>query len=117
MFDEALIEHEKWAALTGNKVEAAVNLAQLYAVSGKFEEARRLIEGVERDRLLTDQMYRGLALVHLALGETDLAFKYLEESCERHEEALLSLKVDPKVDELRSDPRFTELLKKIGIEK
>lgn len=117
MFDEALIEHEKWAALTGNKVEAAVNLAQLYAVSGKFEEARRLIEGVERDRLLTDQMYRGLALVHLALGETDLAFKYLEESCERHEEALLSLKVDPKVDGLRSDPRFTELLKKIGIEK
>src|ERR1043166_4565773 len=117
MFDEALIEHEKWAALTGNKVEAAVNLAQLYAVSGKFEEARRLIEGVERDRLLTDQMYRGLALVHLALGETDLAFKYLEESCERHEEALLSLKVDPKVHGLRSDPRFTELLKKIGIEK
>src|ERR1041385_4106027 len=117
MFDEALIEHEKWAALTGNKVEAAVNLAQLYAVSGKFEEARRLIEGVERDRLLTDQMNRGLALVHLALGETDLAFKYLEESCERHEEALLSLKVDPKVDGLRSDPRFTELLKKIGIEK
>jgi serine/threonine protein kinase/Tfp pilus assembly protein PilF len=115
MFDEALVEHEKWAALTGNKVEAAVTLAQLHAVSGRADEARRLIADIKRDQLVIDQLHRGLALVHVALGENDLAFEYLEESCARHEEAILSLKVDPKFDALRSDPRFVELLKKIGI--
>jgi serine/threonine protein kinase/Tfp pilus assembly protein PilF len=114
MFDDALVEHEKWAALTGNKVEAAVTLAQLYAVSGQTEAAKRLVESVERDKLVTQQVSRGLALVYTALGENDIAFKYLEESYARHEESILSLKVDPKVDPLRSDPRFTELLKKIG---
>jgi len=115
MFDDAMVEHEKWAALTGNKLEAAVTLAQLCAVSGETEEARRLLQDVKRDKLVTDQIYRGLALVHVALGETDLAFKYLEESYERREEAILSLKVDAKMDPLRADPRFTALLKKIGL--
>jgi len=117
MFDEAVIENQAWGALTGNKVESTVSLAQLYAVSGQVEEARKLIEIVEQDKLLVDQVYRGLALVYAALGENDTAFTYLEKSYERHEEALLSLKVDPKVDSLRSDPRFMALLKKIGIEK
>jgi serine/threonine protein kinase/Tfp pilus assembly protein PilF len=117
MFDEAIVENQKWGGLTRNKVETAVTLAQLYAVSGQIEEAKRLIEGVKRDKLVTDQIYRGLALVYGALGENDTAFKCLEESYERHEEAILSLKVDPKVDPLRSDPRLMALLKKIGIEK
>jgi len=116
MFDEAIVENEKWGSLTSNKLEIAVSLAQLYAVSGKAEEAKSLIESVQREKLLTDQIYRGLALVYAGLGETELAFEYLEESYARHEEAILTLKVDPKVDPLRSDPRFTALLKKIGIE-
>jgi serine/threonine protein kinase len=115
-FDEAIVENQKWGALTGNKLETAVTLAQLYAVSGRVEEARTIIDDLQRDKLLTDQIYRGLALVYAALGENDPAFACLEKSYERHEESILTLKVDPKVDPLRSDPRFTVLLKKIGIE-
>jgi Flp pilus assembly protein TadD len=116
-FDEAIAENEKWGKLTGNKVETAITLAQLYAVSGRREEAKRLIDDVKQNKLATEQIHRGLALVHAALGEIDLAFECLEKSYERHEESLLTLKVDPKVDPLRSDPRFVELLKKIGVEK
>ena len=116
-FDEAIVENEKWGALTRNKVETTVALAQLYAVSGQTEEAKKLLDVVEQDQLVIDQAYRGLALIYAALGENDSAFKCLEQSYERHEEAILSLKVDPKVDPLRSDPRFVALLKKIGIEK
>lgn len=116
MFDDALVENEKWGALTGNKVETTVTLAQLYAVSGQTEEARRLVADVTGDKLITQHVNRGLALVYAALGENDLAFKCLEDSYQRHEESILSLKVDPKLDPLRSDPRFTELLKKIGVE-
>jgi serine/threonine-protein kinase len=116
LFDEAIVENEKWAGLTGNRIEKAVTLAQLYAVSGRQEEARRLVDDVKRDQLVIDQFHRGLALVHAALGENELAFAHLERSYDRHEEALLTLKVDPKVDPLRSDPRFTALLRKIGLE-
>ena len=117
MFEEAVVENQKWGALTRNKVETTVALAQLYAVSGQIAEAKKLVEVVEHDKLVIDQVYRGLALVYAALGENDSAFKFLEKSYERHEEALLSMKVDPKMDPLRSDPRFMALLKKIGIEK
>jgi serine/threonine protein kinase/Tfp pilus assembly protein PilF len=116
VFDEAILENQKWGALTRNKVETTVALAQLYAVSGQIEEAKKLIEVLEQDQLVIDQVYRGLALVYAALGENDAAFKCLEKSYARHEEAILSLKVDPKVDSLRKDPRFIALLKKIGIE-
>jgi serine/threonine-protein kinase len=116
-FDESITENEKWGRLTGNKVETAITLAQLHAVSGKADEARKLIEDVKRNKLVAEQIHRGLALVHAALGEIDRAFECLEESYEHHEESILSLKVDPKMDPLRSDPRFLVLLKKIGVEK
>ena len=116
MFEEAIIENQKWGALTGNKLELAVTIAQLYAVSGQTDDAKKIIDDLQRDRLVTDQIYRGLSLVHAALGENDAAFECLEKSYERHEESILTLKVDPKVDPLRSDPRFTALLKKIGVE-
>ena len=117
LFDEAIAENQKWEEITGNKIEAAVSLAQLYAVSGRTEEARTLIDGLQRDKPVMDQIYRGLALVHAALGDNELAFKCLESSYARREEAILTLKVDPKVDPLRVDPRFMVLLRKIGIEK
>jgi serine/threonine protein kinase/Tfp pilus assembly protein PilF len=117
LFDKAIAENQNWGKLTGNKVETAVALAQLYAVSGQREDATKLIEVLEKDKLVIDQAYRGLALVYAGLGENDIAFQWLEKSYERHEESILSLKVDPKLDPLRSDPRFLALLKKIGIEK
>jgi serine/threonine protein kinase/Tfp pilus assembly protein PilF len=116
LFKEAIAENQHWGTLTGNEVETTVALAQLYAVSGQGEEAKKLIAVVEKDKL-TDNICRGLALVYAALGEHDIAFKWLGKSYERREEALLNLKVDPKADRLRSDPRFSALLKKLGVEK
>jgi serine/threonine-protein kinase len=114
MFDEAILENQTWGELTRNKVETTIALAQLYAVSERTDEAKKLLD---QDHLVIDQVYRGLALVYAALGENDSAFRCLEKSYDRREEALLSIKVDPKVDPLRSDPRFMTLLKNIGIEK
>jgi len=116
LFDEAIAENRNWGNLTGNKVETNVTLAQLHAVSGQIEDARKLVEVVEKDKLMVEQVYRGLALVYAALGENDIAFKWLGKSYERREESLLSLKVDPKVDRLRSDRRFIALLRQIGVE-
>jgi len=58
-----------------------------------------------------------MALVYAALGINDMAFTWLKKSYEKHEESLCSLKIDPKMDPLRSDLRFNTMLKKIGLEK
>lgn len=116
LFDEAIAANQDWGNLTGNKIETNLALAQIYAVSGKTETARELVEMVKQDPHLIDQAYRGLALVYASFGESDAALAWLEKGYQRREESILTLKVDPKVDRLRSDPRFIALLKRIGVQ-
>jgi len=117
MFEKAVAENQRWGDHTGNKVKTDVALAQIYAASGRKEDAKKIIEEVEADKVLSGNDYRGVALVYTALGENDKAFGWLDKSYERHEESLCSLKIDPKFDTLRFDPRFDELLKKVGLQK
>lgn len=113
MFDEAIAENHRWGELTGNKVKTDVALAHIYAAAGRTEEARRIIEDVEAGDLGGND-HRGMALVYTALGDKDMAFYWLEKSYELHEESLCSLKVDHKLDSLRSDPRFNKLLERLN---
>ena len=57
-----------------------------------------------------------LATVHIGLGEVDEAFAALEEAAVQQSYYAPWWKVDPELDPLRSDPRFTALLKKVGLE-
>jgi serine/threonine protein kinase/Flp pilus assembly protein TadD len=115
-FDEAIEENRKWGNLTGNRIDTNISLAQLYAVSGKREEAKQLVKVLEKENHTVSNVYRGLALVYAALGEDDTTFELLEKSYNMREESLLNLKVDPKMERLASDPRFIALLRKIGVE-
>lgn len=115
MFEKSIEENQRWGDRTGNKVKTEIALAQIYGASGRKEGARKIIKKVEADFILTGNDYRGVALVYTALGETDKAFKWLEKSYEKHEDSLCTLKVDPKLDPLRSDKRFNTLLKKIRL--
>lgn len=58
----------------------------------------------------------GLSSVYAILGEKDEAFKWLERGYQEHDQWMYILKVDPTLDPLRSDPRFKELLRKVGFE-
>jgi adenylate cyclase len=114
MLDEAIAENQRWGKKTENKVKTDIALAQIYAAAGRGEEAKKIIENTESEKILSGNDYRGMALIYAALGENDKAFEWLEKSCERHEESLCSLKIDPKADNLRSDPRFKKILKQIN---
>jgi tetratricopeptide (TPR) repeat protein len=116
MFDEAIRENERWGNGTGNKLKTEITLAQLYAVAGRKEEARQIIANTDMGKCLGGNDHRSMALVHASLGDRDRAFEWLEKSYRMHEESLCSMKIDPKMDPLRSDPRFDTLLKKIGLE-
>jgi tetratricopeptide (TPR) repeat protein len=115
MYEEAIEENKRWGELTGNKIKTDVALAYIYAVSGRQDEGRRIIEDTGIEKMLSANDYRGVALVYVALGEKDEAFEWLEKSYEKHEESLCSIGIDPKFDSIRDDPRFNALLKKIGL--
>jgi hypothetical protein len=55
-----------------------------------------------------------IALVYAGLGEKDLAFEWLERAYNERDKGLISLRVDPPLDPLRSDPRFQELVRRMN---
>jgi len=114
--DKALIENQHWGDTTGNQTEATIWLAYLHAASGKKAEALTVIESLGPEQLKNVNLFRGVALVYTELGEHDRAFEWLDKAYQAKAESLSSLKVDQKLDKLRSDPRFTLLLRKIGLE-
>ena len=58
-----------------------------------------------------------IALLHVRLGDVDAAFQSLETAYTKHETELIYLKVDPQWDSVRSDPRFQNLLRRVGLNK
>jgi TolB-like protein len=114
MFNKAIVENQRWGEHTGNKVKTEVALVQIYAAAGYKDEATKLLSHIDANNLSGND-YRGMATTYASLGKNDKAFEWLEKSYERREESLCSIKIDPKMDSLRSDPRFDELVKKIGL--
>ena len=55
--------------------------------------------------------------VYAGLGEKDQAFEWLNKAYEERTGQMISIKIDPWIKNLRSDPRYKELLKKVGFEK
>ena len=115
MFEESIAEHHIWAKRIRNEVKSSVALAQIYAASGRKEEALKLIASTTGNGTLTGNDFRGMSLVYASLGDADAAFSWMEKSITQHEESLVSMGIDPKFDPIRSDPRFAMYLEKIGL--
>jgi predicted metal-dependent enzyme (double-stranded beta helix superfamily) len=83
---------------------------------GKLEEARRLLSDFSSQlEQFPDRAYM-LASVHFTLGEYDQGFEWLERAYQERSPGMRLLKVDPLYDCVRADPRFTAMLKKMGLE-
>ncbi len=91
------------------------HLGNAYARAGDTIAARRviakLVNHVPRDSVGRYE----IALVYAGLGDKQKAFAWLEESYKAHDEGLTNLKLDPCMDPLRSDPRFTDLMRRVGL--
>jgi len=114
MYEEAATAFEKVITLSGGSVEMAAGLRNGYKASGErgyFQEKLKLLEG--RWRREKEGAYR-IAEVHASLGEQDRALEWLEKVYERRDMSLVNLRVTPKFDVLRSDPRFQDLLRRVG---
>jgi serine/threonine-protein kinase len=92
------------------------NLGYAYAVSGSHLEAQQMLDELQarlRQRPVPSEY---IALIHIGLGQTEQAFAWLERSCDEHSVLLPGwLNSDPRFDVLRADPRFAQLLRRVGL--
>ena len=92
------------------------HLGNTYARSGQPDKARRMIAQLEK-QVKKDGIGRyEIALIYAGLGQKNEAFNWLEEAYRAHDVGLVYLKVDPCLDPLRSDPRFADLMHRLGLE-
>jgi tetratricopeptide (TPR) repeat protein len=91
------------------------HLGNAYARTGDTIAARRVIAQLE-NHVQKDSVGRyEIALVYAGLGDKQKSFAWLEESYKARDEGLTNLKLDPCMDPLRSDPRFTDLMRRVGL--
>jgi TolB-like protein/Tfp pilus assembly protein PilF len=118
-YGEAISQADKvlsaWPTL--EDVQVLSFLGWVNAVSGRQEKARNFLNRMLdlRARRYVDAYLIGA--VYAGLGEKDKAFEWLTKAYEEHAGQLVCIRVDPWIKNLRSDPRYEELLKKMGWEK
>jgi tetratricopeptide (TPR) repeat protein len=115
MYDEAIAAHRKVLELSDEHPFSLAGLSATYAAAGRREEAQSLL-----DRLLEISKQRhvltfGLAIIYASLNNVDEAFRWLEIAYEERSGHLADLNIEPFFDHLRTDPRFTDLLSRLGL--
>jgi TolB-like protein/DNA-binding winged helix-turn-helix (wHTH) protein/Tfp pilus assembly protein PilF len=90
-------------------------LGYIYARQGRKREALEVVDELQRSSKQTYIDPRYVANIYVALGEKDLALAWLEKAYEQHSPAMLGLKTDPSYDPIRSDARFMDLMRRVGL--
>ena len=114
-FAEALADIEKGRRADGDAPWAWSELAYIYGKSGQQAQAQRALEKLlELDRRRQVEP-AAILWAYLGMGNNDQAFAYLEKAYLQHSNTLTTLKVEPRFDPLRSDPRYQDLLRRVGL--
>ena len=113
-YDKAIAELQKARELDESPSTLAL-LAETYARAGQRSESQRLLAELLQQRKLkyVDAYY--LAEVYAALGDREKALRTLEDAYEERSSNIVWLKWEPKFDGLRSDSRYVDLIKRIGL--
>ena len=90
-------------------------LGWVYALSGRRNEALGLARRVKTRAAKDPEVAMELAGIHAALGNKDEAFFWLERCYQMKRAVLIGLKCAPELESLRSDPRFQDLLRRMGL--
>ena len=114
MYKEGIAEFEKELAISPGNALALSDLGYDYAVAGRRADAQKVLDQLNA---LSKQKYvvaRYRAKIYAGLGQKDKAFEWLEKGFE--ERNLIGIRVEPRYDPLRSDPRFADLLRRMNLQ-
>ena len=112
---QAIAEWREAKTLSGDSPWNIIGLGRAYAAAGKSREAQEMLEEVKR---LSRRQYvapYGMASFYAYLGDKKQTLFWLEKALDEHNDALVSLKVDPDFASLRNDSHFREILRRIGL--
>ena len=115
MYEQAIAEFSEAQRIDPESWAPSAFLAHVYASKVNRGEALRRLTELKRDAQQKHVDSYNIGLIHAALGEKDQAFSWLEKAFQAKSEELLFLKVDPKADSLRADPRFKNLLRRMRL--
>jgi tetratricopeptide (TPR) repeat protein len=112
--DDAIREGERTVRQDPLNQWALASLARTYAIAGRDTDTKKLLadlDGLSQRRYISPY---GIALVHTALGDVDQAFAYIDRALEDRTPDLVYLRFEPRIDPLRNDPRFRQILSRVG---
>ena len=113
--EEAIGELQKGFDLSGSESEMAGALGHAYAVSGKRGEAERVLATL-KDR--SKQQYVApfdIAVIYAGLGDKSATLEWLDKAYDDRSTWLTWIKVDPRFDSIRNDPRYRDLVRRISV--
>jgi len=114
-FEESISLARQLVEILGHTVHSLWALAQAYAVAGEMEAARRALRDLEELQGSNQGAATQMAILYGLLGETGRAFACLEDAYRHRQPLLLLANVQPRMDCLRSDPRFHDMLARLNL--
>jgi len=114
-YPEATAELEKAHAADPEDSEVTYGLGQAYALMGKKDEALKISNELNQPAKQNVFLPKEAAYLYALLGEKEQAIATLQKAAENHYLPVAEVKTDPRLDELRKDPRVVELLQKIKL--
>jgi TolB-like protein/DNA-binding winged helix-turn-helix (wHTH) protein/Flp pilus assembly protein TadD len=113
MHDQAIAEFQKAIEISGHSGVFDSNLAYVYAVLGRKEEAIKIAKDLEAQHDQNPSAEANIALIYVGLGDQDQAMIWLNKGYEARFNPSILLR--PAFDPLRSDAQFKDLLRRIGL--
>jgi predicted Zn-dependent protease len=114
-YELAIAEGEKGVKLSGGSPLMNAALAGTLATAGRKKDATRILDdltNLAKQKYVATYFFAG---IFVGLGDRDRAMEYLEKSYQEHSHWLMYLHMDPGMDSLRPDPRFQDLLRRVGL--
>jgi DNA-binding winged helix-turn-helix (wHTH) protein/Tfp pilus assembly protein PilF len=115
-YTQAITAFTKARDLSGGNSEAISMTGYTWALAGERAQAQSILAELKSSSAQRHVPANSMAVIHAALGKNDEAFDWLEKAYRERDVRLSFLKVDPKWDLLRTDPRFGDMLRRIGLE-
>jgi tetratricopeptide (TPR) repeat protein len=113
MYKEAVAESEIVLKATPDSSLALTEMAYSLAAGGRQSEARKILRRLDDRAKSSFVPAYNLAVVHIALHENDEGLKCLQQAYDEHDWAMMALLVEPRLDPVRNDPRFRDLVAKV----
>lgn len=114
LYQQAIAEFEKAGGLEKGDANTVSSLGHVYAVAGNRKSAQEALDKLKNSTSLGILAPYELAVVYAGLGQKDQAFESLDKGRRERSTLLTYVKVDPRFENLRSDPRFQDLIRRMG---